>query len=72
MSDQERESPPTAPGLPTQRMRLHSRRQLRERLDDMLRAYWGDLIARSEPLAVQILERAEQKFARDRTAETIP
>jgi hypothetical protein len=53
-------------------MRLHSRRQLRERLDDMLRAYWGDLIARSEPLAAQILERAEQKFARDRTAETIP
>jgi hypothetical protein len=45
MSDQEHESPPTAPGLPQQRMRLNSRRRLRERLDDMLRAFWGDLIA---------------------------
>jgi hypothetical protein len=54
----EDDAPPTVPDLPTYRQRLEERRRTRNRIDQMLRLYWADLIAQSEPLAEQILQRA--------------
>ena len=54
----EDDAPPTVPDLPTYRQRLEARRRTRNRIDQMLRLYWADLIAQSEPLAEQILQRA--------------
>ena len=62
MSEQN-EAPPTVPELPSYRQRLEGRRRMRDRLDQMLRVYWADLIAQGEPLAEEILERALREAA---------
>lgn len=61
MTDED--APPTVPELPTYRHKLEERRRTRNRIDHMLRIYWADLIAQSEPLAEQILERALRETA---------
>jgi len=62
MSEQN-EAPPTVPELPSYRQRLEGRRRMRDRLDQILRVYWSDLIAQGEPLAEEILERALREAA---------
>jgi hypothetical protein len=57
MQDED-DAPPTVPELPTYRQKRDERRRTRNRIDHMLRIYWADLIAQSEPLAEEILERA--------------
>ncbi len=52
------DAPPTVPELPSYRYRLDERRRMRARIDQILRSYWADLVAQSEPLAEEILERA--------------
>jgi hypothetical protein len=59
----EDEAPPTVPELPGYRHKLEERRRTRNRIDQMLRAYWADLIAGSEPLAEEIVERARRDAA---------
>lgn len=54
----EDEAPPTVPELPSARQKFEERRRTRSRIDQMLRIYWADLIAQSEPLAEAIIERA--------------
>ena len=57
------DAPPTVPELPSDRHRLDERRRTRARIDQILRSYWADLIAQSEPLAEEILERAFREAA---------
>ena len=54
----EDDAPPTVPELPGYRQKLEERRRTRNRIDQMLRMYWADLIAQSEPLAERMFERA--------------
>jgi hypothetical protein len=57
------DTPPTVPELPSYRHSLDERRRTRARIDQILRSYWADLIAQSEPLAEEILERALREAA---------
>jgi hypothetical protein len=71
MNEREHIAPFIEPAL-SATTKSKTRRLLRDRLDAMLRGCWADLVARSEPLAGEMLERATGKFAMQETAETIP
>jgi hypothetical protein len=58
MTEEQQEAPPTVPELPSHGQKMDERRRTRDRIDQMLRAYWTHLIAQGGPLAEEILERA--------------
>jgi hypothetical protein len=62
----EHTSPPTVPAL-SPRERRDRRRACRDHLDRLLREYWRELIAESEPMAEAILERALKTVALEGT-----